>query len=309
MRKVRFERSDLSTTEAVKKMLQALSNDLGSGVSKEKAGWRPSADFGIGPPDQSEVLRRGIVERNSRGQYRLNFRNSRIRQEFKIFNQQFEQLDCFLEDTEKLNEAQGILTQITGMLQRTPEYWTHIIALGWWKMLELSEFPAKIDDIFNEGFSPEDWMIKAPRCAFELALNIASKYGEIDGFKEALDSLERQGVHTSQTFVPLSLIGQDEVQKVMKVLKWEEIEEELADFNVKMLGFLWTLYFVLQNENLLPSSAEFSLKLNQMMWNNAENIFGKKQQDLLNNLENTLKKLNERGIIWASAIVRLPEII
>ena len=66
---------------------------------------------------------------------------------------------------------------------------------------------------------------------------------------------------------------------------------------------------ILQNENLLPSSAEFSLKLNQMMWNNAENIFGEKQQDLLNNLENTLKKLNERGIIRASDIVRLPEII
>ena len=300
---------DFSTIEVIQRMFQALSNDLGNGITEEKAGWRSLIDFGIEPSDQSELLRRSIVERNSRGQFRLNFRNSRIRQEFKKFNQQFEQLDCFLEDTEKLNEAQRILTQITGILQRTPEYWTYIIALGWWRMLELSEFPAKIDDIFNEGFSPEDWMIKAPRCAFELALNIASKYGEIDGFKEALDSLERQGVHTSQSFVPLSLIGQDEVQKVMRVLKWEEMKKELADFNVKMLGFLWTLYVVLQNENLLPSSAEFSLKLNQMMWNNAENIFGKKQQDLLNNLENTLKKLNERGIIWASDIVRLPEII
>jgi len=306
---MRLESFNPSTAEAIEKMFHALSNDLGNGVSEEKAGWRPFSDFEVGPLDQSELLRRSIVERNSRGQFRLNFRNGRIRQEFKKFNQQFEQLDCFLEDTEKLNEAQRILTQITEMLQSAPEYWTYIIALGWWRMLELSEFPAKIDDIFNEGFSPEDWMIKAPRCAFELALNIASKYGEIDGFKEALDSLERQGIHTSQSFVPLSLIGRDEVQKVMRVLKWEEIKEELADFNVKMLGFLWTLYFVLQNENLLPSSVEFSLKLNQMMWNNAENTFGKKQQDLLSNLGNTLERLNERGIIWASDIVRLPEII
>ena len=95
VRKVKLENFGLLATEAIEKMFQALSNDLGNGVSEEKAGWRPSADFGIGPPDQSELLRRGIVERNSRGQFRLNFKNSRIRQEFKTLDLQFEQLDCF----------------------------------------------------------------------------------------------------------------------------------------------------------------------------------------------------------------------
>jgi hypothetical protein len=302
---------DLSilSKEAIKGMFDAIFRDLNSGKNTKEAGWRFLEELNIDSDAKEKFLIAKLIQKNSEGKIRLNFENYKTHQQLKKeFASEIEQLECFLEDRKKLEDAYAIIYRITNLLS-SPENRKFIIVIGWRKMLELSEMPAKIVDILNEGFSPEDWMIKAPRCVSELALNIGGKYGEIDGFEEAIDFLEKQGVYTSQSFVPPSSVSQDEVQKVMRVLRWEEIKEELTDFNIKMLGFLWTLYFVLQNENLLPSSTEFSLKLNQIMWNNAENLFKKKQQDLLNNLENTLKKLNERGIIWASDIVRLPEII
>ncbi|PIX27611.1 MAG: hypothetical protein COZ67_01290 [Chloroflexi bacterium CG_4_8_14_3_um_filter_45_15] len=306
---MKLENFGLLATEAIEKMFQALSNDLGNGVSEEKAGWRPSADFGIGPPDQSELLRRGIVERNSRGQFRLNFKNSRIRQEFKTLDLQFEQLDCFLRDTEEVKKAQKVLKQITEMLQTTPEYWTYVIALGWWKMLEVSEMPARVDDILGEGFSPKDWMVKAPRSSSQLALNIARKYGEIEDFEGVINFLEKTRICNIQDVILPLPLNQDDVQKVMKVLKWGEIEAELTISNVKVLAFFWSFLFILKCRNSLPLSTEFSLKLNEIIWNSLENLLKEKQSNLLRDLENTVSTLTAEGIIWASDILYLPEII
>ncbi len=306
---MRAESFDLSTTETVEKMFHSLFNDLSNGISEEKAGWRPLTDFGVEPSDQNEFLRRGIVERNSKSQFRLNFKNSRMRWEFKMFNLQFEQLDCFLTDTEKVKKAQGILKQITGMLQRTPEYWAYIIALGWWKMLEVSEMPARVDDILREGFSPKDWMVKAPRSSSQLALYVAERYGEIDDFKEVVNLLEKMGIcNTREITLPL-VINQEDVQKVMKILRWKEIETELTVSNIKMLAFLWASLFISKYNDSLPLSTEFSLKLNEIVWNSLENLLGKKQSDLLDDLENRVEALTAKGIIWASDILYLPEII
>lgn len=261
----------------IERMLQTLLKDLMSGIKLEKAGWRSLGVLGITPTDQTELLRRSIIERNSKNQLRLNFRNTKIRREFRIFNRQFEQLDCFLKDIEKVEKAQKILKQIEKMLQNTPDDWKYVIALGWWNMLEVSEMPAKMNDILREGFSPEDWMTKTPRCSSELALNIARKYGRIDNFKEAVVFLENIKTYNHKNFtLPLS-ICQDEVQRVMKVLKWEYIKEELTDFEKKMLGFLWTIFFVLNHNNLLPYSKEFSLKLYEIILKGLENLLKKKQ--------------------------------
>lgn len=307
---MRLEYIDHSTIEIIERIFEVLFDDLNSGMSEVEAGWRYPYQLGIMQTVQSGLLSSEIIERNSKGEVRLNFRNSRIRGELKkLFDLQFEQLDCFLKDTEKFKKAQKILTQVTELLQRTPECWKYVIALGWWQMLKVSEMPGRLDEILKEGISPEDWMIKAPRCSSPLALNMAKEYGEINDFKEAVDFLESMKICNLQKLtLPLS-INREEIQKVMRVLRWEEIEAELAGLDIKMLGLLWTAFFVLDCNNLLPSSTEFSFKLNEIIWNNIENLLRKKQPDLFNRLENTLKKLREKEIIWAPDILHLPEVI
>ena len=293
----------------IESLLQALLKDLMSGIKREKAGWRSFTDFGLEFTTLDELLRRRVIEGNSRGQFRLIFGNSRIRQEFKTFDLQFEQLDCFLKDIEKVEKSQKILKQIEQMLQITPEGWKYIIALGWWKMLEFSEMPARVDDILEEGFSPKDWMIKAPRSSSQLALSIARKYGKIDDFKEAINFLRKTRICSVENITLPPRVHRDDVEKVMKVLKWKEIEAELTESNIKMLAFFWTFLFILKCSNSLPVSTEFSLKLYEIVWNSLENLFGEKQSDLQSDLENTVKALTGKGTIWASDILHLPEVI
>ena len=294
----------------VESLLQALLMDLMKGIRLEKAGWKSTDDLGIDSTDQTELLRQNIIEpRNSKNQIRLNFRNTKLRDEFKKFDLQFEQLDCFLKDTEKIEKAQKILMQIEHTLKRTSENWKYVIALGWWRMLEISEMPAKLDNILKEGFSPEDWMIKAPRSSPALALNIASRYGKINNFKEAVKFLKNIDILNLKKFPLLLSVNQDEVQRVKKVLRWIEIEEKLNDFVTKTIGFIWTSFFILECNNLLTSSVEFSLRLYKIIWNSLERLLEKKHPDLVNDLEKIVKTLNNKEIIWASDILHLPEVL
>lgn len=293
----------------IKNMLQVLLEDLINGVRQERAGWRLPADFGIESADQTELLKEDIIERNARDQFRFNFRNQRVREELSEFNLQFEQLDNFLQDAKKIKKSQEILKQFEQMLQSTPENWKYITALGWWKMLEVSEMPARVDDFLKEGFSPKDWMIKAPRSSSQLALNIAEKYGKIDDFKEVVNFLEKMEIcNTQKIALPLT-VNQDDVQKIMKVLKWGDIERELTESSIKMLALLWAFLFILKCSNSLPVSTEFSLKSYEIVWNSLENLLREKQLDLLNNLGNTIKALTAKRIIWASDMLHLPEVI
>lgn len=176
-------------------------------------------------------------------------------------------------------------------------------------MLEVSEMPAKLDDILGEGFSPKDWMIKAPRSSSQLALNIARKYGKINDFKEAVKFLEKEGICNIEESILLLPLNHEDVQRVMKILKWDEIVAELNDSIIKMLAFLWTSLFILKCNDSLPLSTEFSFRLHEMVWNSLEGLLEEKQSDLLSKLENAREALIAKGIIWVSDILYFPEII
>jgi len=152
-------------------------------------------------------------------------------------------------------------------------------------------------------------MVKAPRSSSQLALNIARKYGEIEDFEGVINFLEKTRICNIQDVILPLPLNQDDVQKVMKVLKWGEIEAELTISNVKVLAFFWSFLFALKCNNLYPVTTEFSLKLYDTIWNSLENLLREKESDILSNLENTIRTLTEEGIIWASDILYLPVII
>lgn len=302
---------DLRKVEAkIGKMLQAIIEDLLNGLEQGRAGYRTSDAFDILPSQERELLRSGILDKNSKGKVRFDFKNRSLRQKLKRFDLQLNQIDCFLEDTKKIEKAKKFLDRITIILQKYPEAWQFIIALGWWKMMEVSEMPARVDDILGEGFSPKDWMTKAPKSSFQIALNIARRYGKIDDLNEAVKFLRKEGINIEIEKSILALaLNHDDVQRVMKILKWDEIKAKLTNSIIKMLAFHWALFFILKYNDSLPLSTEFSLKLCKMVWNSVENLLKEKRSDLLSDLENAIKILSEKEIIWASDIIRLPEVI
>lgn len=301
---------DLRKVEAkIEKMLQAIIEDLLNGLEQGRAGYRTSDAFDILPSEERELWRAGVLEKNLKGEIRFDLKNRSGRQKLKGFDLQFNQIDCFLKDTKKIERAKKFLDRITIILQKYPETWKFIIVLGWWKMLEVSEMPARVDDILGEGFSPEDWMTKAPKSSFRIALNIARRYGKIDDLKEAIRFLKKEGINNIEKSISLLVLNHNDVQKVLKILKWNEIEARLNDSIIKMLAFPWAFLFILKYTDSLPLSTEFSFRLHEMVWNSLEDLLKEKRSDLLSELENARKALIVRGIIWVSDILYFPEII
>lgn len=308
---MRLDHFNSSTIEIIERMFEVLFNDLSSGMSEKEAGWRAPNQLGIMQTVQSGLLSSEIIERNSKGEVRLNFKNYRTHQELKRFTLQNDQLEYFLKaktDEIKVNKAQETLNQIIEIVQQSPSSWRYIVALGWWKMLESSGMPALIDDILNEGFSPEDWTIKAVRSSSELALGVSQKLGEINEFNDAINFLRQIKIPIDDITLP-SPVDQDDVQRVKKILKWAEIEKELTEPLIKTLGFLWFSFSVLDSANLFPLSNESIIKLYKVIWDALAMLLGKSKSELLNELESAMSIFDSNQITWASDIIRIPEVV
>ena len=309
---MRSEHIDPSTIEVIERMFEVLFDDLSSGISEVEAGWRSPNKLDIEQTVQSGLLSSAIIERNSKGEVRLNFKNYRTRQELKrTFTLQNDQLEYFLKaktDEIKVNKAQETLNQIIEIIQQSPSSWTYVVALGWWRMLESSGMPALIDDVLNEGFSPEDWTIKAVRSSSELALGVSQKLGEINDFNDAINFLRQIKIPIDDITLP-SPVDQDDVRRVKKILKWVDIEKELTKLVIKTLGFSWFSFSVLDSANLFPLSNESIIKLYNVIWHAIEKLLGKSKSDLLNELENTMSIFDSNQITWASDIIRIPEVV
>lgn len=309
---MRLENFDPSTTEVIERMFEVLFDDLSSGISEVEAGWRSPNKLDIEQTVQSGLLSSDIIESNSKGEVRLNFKNYRTRQELKrTFTLQNDQLEYFLKaktDEIKVNKAQETLNQIIEIIQQSPSSWTYVVALGWWRMLESSGMPALIDDLLNEGFSPEDWTIKAVRSSSELALGMSQKLGEINEFKDSINFL-RQIKIPIENITLLSPANQNDVHRVKKILKWENIEKELTEPLIKTVGFLWFSFLVLDVANLFPRSNESIIKLYRIIWDAIEELLGRSKSELLNELENTTSTFDSNQITWASDIIRIPEVM
>lgn len=304
---------DLSTTEAIERMFQALFDDLSSEKSEEQAGWRTCGEFSISPATQNGLLMSRILEKNSGDKVRLNVRDYRIRQQLReTFEVQVAQLEYLLEiqrDRIKVKKAQVVLNQVSEVVRQSSESWTYVIALGWWKMLETSGMPALINDVLDGGFSPGSWTIKAVRSCPKLALDVAQKWGEVNQFDDAIAFLEKIRIRLADPIVLPPLPSQEDVDKVVKILKWPEVKEKLSECSAKTLAFFWFAFLILEHAILLPCSSEYSVKLFDNIWSGLEKLLKKNRQEILREVETLTGTLAEEGIAWAPEILCFPEVI
>ena len=309
---------DLRKVETkIEKMLQAIIEDLINGVEQERSGYRTPDAFDIlSSKEERELLRAGILEKNLKSMIRLNFRNTSRLQQLKTLSLQLKQLDYFLKtteiikaDLEKLRNASETLSRVSKKLKGLPEKWSIVIALGWWKMLESSGMPGLTDEILKEGFSPKDWTIKAVSSSLQLAMEVARKFGQVANFKEIVSFLGEIGIIDWREDSPSLEVESETIEKIKKVLRWAESIEKLTQETIKMLGFIWFSFFLLESSDLTPISEEVASKFIEVIWSNTESLLEKTRTDLLQKLEKTMEGLIAQQITWAVDIFRVPEVI
>lgn len=304
---------DPSNKEAIEKMFQAFIGDITSEKDEEQAGWRTCDEIGLSPATRDVLITSRLLVENSEGKVRINFKDYRIRQQlremFEVRVAQLEYLSEVQRDKDRVGKANEILDRIFELVRQSPERWTNIIALGGWKMLQTSGLPAVLNDVLEEGFSPESWIVDAVASCPKLAVDLAQKWGKIEQFDDAIVFLDTQKFKLAEPIFVPPLPNNDVISKVEKILRWSETKEELTEQSVKALTFFWSAFLVLEHMNLLPSSSEYSVRLYDNIWTHLEKLLGKKQMELVSELENMEQTLADKDIAWVPETMCFPEVI
>ncbi|GAI95607.1 unnamed protein product, partial [marine sediment metagenome] len=259
-------------------------------------------ELGISQARQQQLLLSKILEKDQEGKVRLNIGDYRVRQQLRsIFELQIKQIEYLFgiqSDSAKLEKTKVVLERIVESINKTQGSWAYVITLGWWKMLQASGLPALLDEVLNEGFSPESWTIKSMGSCPRLALVLAQEWADIRQFDEAVQFFERLKIHYTESLSLPPITSLEETNKVEKILRWREVIKECEESTVKTLAFFWFVFLVLEFADLLPCSAEYVNHLYENVWGKAELLLKKSQAKILHEIENFTSSLIDREITW-----------
>jgi len=303
--------------EKIKTLLQIIIDDLKNLKDPNKAGWRKLSDLkklGISEEDLTKLQNLGIIEKKLPNEFRIIYKNNEIRQKIPMFSIHFQQIDYFIEnlemlrqDSKRMQKAKDIVRKIVLNTKENKKFLSYAIAIGIWKMLNVSDMPAVVDNILSAGFSPRDWGIVSLCSAPYLSLELVEKVTEVDKLEVAFNYMKTIGFISK---VPnLSSLDINDISRVKEVLRWHEICKILDEENIKFLGLSWFVVFILEENDALPSYIDFSAKVVNIVKNGIMEILSAEYSDLANNLIDSMRVLEEQNISWAAGIIFLPEVL
>ena len=104
-------------------------------------------------------------------------------------------------------------------------------------------------------------------------------------------------------------ISQADLIKIIKVLKWEQIENGLDRDLIKTLGIFWFFLTSLSELNVFPVSDELLIKLYEDVWKTTESISKLSHLQTLDIIKILINDFENDQIIWIADIVRIPEVL
>jgi len=304
------KRGEDTLVKAVQLLLQALIADLTSEKPVKDAGWRSIPE--LDPTSASSIVYSGMVLQRGR-ELRLNIESPRtqdwVRRKSQILRKQLEYAQftsqAVQEDGGRVRRALQILADIQAALAENPTLWAEVLVIGWWRMLESSGMPAPTDDVLAAKFSPSDWIRIATQASGNLAMRVASSAVRAVSLQDGLDYLSRIISWREEPFQLPPIVDDDSLERVMHVLRWEEIEAQVPSSVQRSLGFAWFCHTAWSLASLVPVTPEYSVKLSDGLHNTLNQVAGFSE----NAIDEVVDSLAHRGISWGSDLLTLPELV
>ena len=262
--------------ESLKQLLQQFIGDVERGKAVEEAGWIKT-ERGV----EHLLKRLGLYERSTQG-VRVSLHNPLPRdllrtEEGYIFSDM--QLAVKVRElVPKLGREQSLQTgaEISGFAY----------------MLEASEFPVFSHRLFQEGFSNiDEWYTSVSNATRFLTLLATRKMWTVENVEKVLESLRRLSLPTFET---KKQSGQKDIDRVRKVLKWDEVLEIIDADTCKVMGFLWYVDRLMILEGI--RYPESMVLVQEGAWKMLEEKTGKSIQELRNAVMEDVDRV-ERGTI------------
>jgi len=251
-------------------------------------------ELGIFEKDLTKLQNLGIIEKNLVNEFRVRYKDNKIRQRLSTFNTQFQQIDYFIEnlemlkqDFERMQKADKIVQEIVSRAQEDKKFLSFAIAIGIWRMLNASDMPAVVDNVLSAGFSPRDWGIISLRSAPYLSLELVKKVAEIEKLEDTFNYMKT--IEFISETPNLDKLDIHNVLRVKEVLRWQKICEMLNKENIKFLGFSWFVAFILEKSDALLSYIDFSAKVANIIKECIKKILRAEYSVLANKLTDSMR--------------------
>jgi hypothetical protein len=214
---------------------------------------------------------------------------------------------AILADYSRLRKAESTIASFMQKIQAEPKLVPHVVAVGWWKMLSMSEMPASIEDFLNEGFSPKDWAVNSMRSIPSLSFGVSERLGNTGSFDRSIGLLRDADLVSSFRY-PYD-IEESVFKKVRRVLGWEKIERCIPNELIEFLGISWFQVVLLEHKRLIPLEQSLAVRLMSIAMESTGTLLGKSLHDCEDLLERFLLDMENSDVEGVSNLIFLPEVI
>lgn len=283
--KIKMKKEDVET---LKQLLRQFIDDVERGKAIEEAGWMKT-ERGV----ERLLKRLGLYEGNTQG-VRVSLHNPLPR-------------DLLITDEGGIFSDMQLAVKIRELvpkLGKEQSLQTGAEISGFAYMLEASEFPVFSHRLFQEGFSSVDeWHTSVSNATCFLTLLAARKTWSVENVEKALESLCRLSLPTFET---KKQSKQKDIDRVRKVLKWDEVLEIIDANTCKVMGFLWYVdRLTILGGIRYPESM---VLVQEGAWKMLEKKTGKSIQELRNTVMEDVDRVERRTIDQGYAIASWHEI-
>lgn len=281
--------------ELLKDLMERFIDEVERGAHPLKAGWMKTRN-----PETNTLKKLNLAEKGEKGTRLVLDRNLR-KKVGDVSDKNAEEFIDICIDIAKAVEVEKLVTEAKSGLLNDSQLQAVIVVLGWWRMLETSEFPVAVDEVLKGGLSPDKWYVEAPRTSQNLALSVANKWWRID--------LEKVRESLNMLSIPMPGLPKVEViDEVRRILRWNEVLEAISEEESKDLAFLWFADYLSMCKGVCyPEAMTF---VQSAIWETLEKSRGKKRLEIIEQVERMLEKmpfqkLNPPKISWVE-IIRFP---
>lgn len=265
--------------------------EVEKGIHPLEAGW-----IKIEGPEIDKLAMSGLVEKGEKG-IRLPSDISLLNELDDTSDEEMKELVNTCVDLAKAVEVEKLVTQVSDELTKSSRFQAGVVTLGWWRMLQTSEFSVTVDEVLREGFSFDRWYIDAPKSSLELALALANKWWKVD----------REGVFDPLrefSFAIPEIPQSSGLERVKKVLRWEEVVELLPEEETKAIAFLWCADYLCLSKGLeFPQSLTF---IQASAWRSVSEAMKRSIAEIIEQIGMLVDQLPLQSLISWPEIIRFP---
>jgi len=280
-----------------------------------EVGWRSVSDLRISKKDVDHLKDYKLIETdNESDKIRIDFKNSMSAKRNSVLKTKLMQADYFIdnkkiisEDEKRIENSIKILKDVSKMSADKSIMIVDLVAIGLWRMMDITGMSAESERIFTAGYSPKKWSILSHKSIQKLSIELTRKIQKINSFNDAILRMRKEGFFLDN--INITNIDDSDFSKIKEIIDWDIIMNELDENDVVLLGLTWFMVYHLSVSNTLPLMTESSMDISDVIKSTVEDITGKNWDDLIENFKKNIKSLEEKNIYWASFFVTLPEAI